>query len=62
MEKLPDDRVTTELVWNWDGKLRSGTKGTDTIELRYDPLGNRVSKTVNESGGSILLIFQANCP
>lgn len=50
MTKLPDDSVTTELVWNWDGKLRSATKGGTTINLKYDPMGNRIYKNSSEAG------------
>ncbi len=39
----------TSLTWNWDGKLRSATKGTTTINLKYDPDGNRIYK---DSGGT----------
>jgi len=35
---------------NWDNKLRSGTKGADSIALKYDPMGNRVFKDSNEAG------------
>jgi len=31
-------------VYNWDGRLRSGQRGDDSINLRYDPAGNRVWK------------------
>jgi len=41
--------VTASLEYNHDGKLRSGTVGSDTIDLKYDPRGSRVYKesTVN---------------
>ncbi len=48
LTKLPDDSVTAELVWNWDGKLRSATKGSTTINLKYDMAGNRITKDVND--------------
>jgi RHS repeat-associated protein len=32
------------LVYNWDGKLRSATKAGTTINLKYDPYGNRIYK------------------
>ncbi len=35
------------LVYNWDGKLRSATKGGTTINLKYDPAGNRIYKETN---------------
>ena len=34
----------TTLQYNWDNKLRSATKGTKSISLRYDPGGNRIWK------------------
>jgi len=40
----------TTLTYNWDGKLRHGQKGASTtIDIRYDPAGNRIYKdsTVN---------------
>ena len=39
----------TEVEWNWNGKLRSGTKGNNSIEVKYDPMGNRVFKDSNET-------------
>lgn len=62
MTNLPYSGITTELVWNWDGKLRSGTKDTDTIELQYDPMGNRVSKTVNESERKYIVDVSGKLP
>jgi len=47
MTNLPYSGITTQLVWNWDGELQSATKGADSIALKYDPMGNRVSKTAN---------------
>jgi len=34
----------TTLQYNWDNKLRSATKGTKSISIRYDPGGNRIWK------------------
>ena len=34
----------TTLEYNWDNMLRSGTKGTESLSLKYDPDGNRVKK------------------
>ena len=48
MESASGDN--TELWWNWDGKLRSATKGTKNISIKYDPMGNRVLKDSNEAG------------
>jgi YD repeat-containing protein len=36
--------VDTTLVYNWDNKLRSAAKGGTTINLKYDPAGNRTYK------------------
>jgi hypothetical protein len=40
----------TTLAYNWENKLRSATKGTKSISLRYDPDGNRIFKNSSESG------------
>ncbi len=37
-------------AYNWDGKLRGATIGSDSISLKYDPMGNRVYKQVVEPG------------
>ena len=29
-------------MYNWDGKLRKGTIDGNSIELKYDPAGNRI--------------------
>jgi len=42
--------IGTSLVWNWDNKLRSATKGTKSISLKYDPSGNRICKNSSETG------------
>jgi RHS repeat-associated protein len=39
----------TSFVWNWEGQLRQATKGSTTINLKYDPAGNRIAKDVNVS-------------
>ena len=36
--------IDTTLQYNWDNKLRSATKGTKSISIRYDPGGNRIWK------------------
>jgi RHS repeat-associated protein len=46
MTNLPSTG-TSQAVWNWDGKMRSATMGSDTISLKYDPMGNRVLRTAN---------------
>lgn len=50
MTKLPDDSVSTSLVWNWDNKLRSATNGTKSVSLKYDPSGNRIVRNSSEAG------------
>lgn len=40
-------------AWNWDGKLRSGSKGINSIAVKYDPMGNRIWKySYNGTTGS----------
>ena len=36
--------ITADLVYNWDNKLQSGTVGSDSVSIKYDPYGNRVYK------------------
>ncbi len=36
-------------IWNWDNKLRSATKSSTTIDMRYDPMGNRIFKQVGST-------------
>jgi hypothetical protein len=35
---------------DWDNKLRQAAKGTETINLKYDPQGNRVFKGSSANG------------
>jgi RHS repeat-associated protein len=49
MKTLPTTD-TNSLVYNWDGKLRSAQKGSNTINVRYDPAGNRIRKDSSVSG------------
>jgi len=49
MKNLPVSDAN-ELVYNWDNKLRSAQKGSGTISLRYDPLGNRIWKNSSSAG------------
>lgn len=35
----------TTLEYNFDNKLRHAQKGADTIDLKYDPMGNRIWKS-----------------
>ncbi len=44
MRNLPVSGVTTELAYNWDNKLRHGQYDNLTIDLKYDPSGNRIWK------------------
>jgi RHS repeat-associated protein len=70
MNNLPYSGITTQLVWNWDGKLQSATKGADSIALKYDPMGNRVFKgsavngnrkyVVDVSGGLPTILMEIN--
>ncbi|MBN1796533.1 MAG: PKD domain-containing protein, partial [Sedimentisphaerales bacterium] len=41
---LVDGLSSISFEWNWENKLRKATIGSDTIELKYDPMGNRVWK------------------
>jgi RHS repeat-associated protein len=44
--KLPTTSSNDTIEYNWDNKLRKACKGSDSIHVKYDPMGNRVSKTV----------------
>ena len=48
--QLTTGASSESLVYNWDGKLRSATKGTKSVSLKYDPSGNRIKKTSSVSG------------
>ncbi len=41
--------LSRSLTYNWDSKLRSVTFGSTTVDLRYDPDGNRVLRSVTNS-------------
>ena len=41
---------TIDFEYNWDGKLRNATIGSDSIALKYDPMGNRVIKNSTING------------
>ena len=49
MKNLPVND-TNSLVYNWDNKLRSAQKGSNTISLKYDPAGNRIYKNSSSVG------------
>jgi len=36
--------VSATLVYNWDNRLRYGEYGNTSIDIKYDPLGNRIWK------------------
>lgn len=40
----------TSCAYNWDNKLRSASKGGATINLKYDPMGNRIYKASSIAG------------
>ncbi len=42
--------VGATLTYNWDNKLRQATKDTATINLKYDPQGNRIFKGSSANG------------
>jgi len=41
---------TNSIEYNWDNKLRSATKGSKSIDVKYDPAGNRIWKNSSEDG------------
>ncbi len=43
--KLPTSNANDTIEYNWDNKLRSASKGPDSITVKYDPMGNRVYKS-----------------
>ncbi|MFA5239684.1 MAG: RHS repeat-associated core domain-containing protein [Phycisphaerae bacterium] len=58
-----DEPQATSHVWNWDGKLRSATKGSKNISLKYDPLGNRVIKNSSVNGSRKYVVdISSNLP
>jgi hypothetical protein len=40
----------TNFVYNWDNKLRHAEAQYNTIDLKYDPMGNRVYKASSTQG------------
>ena len=45
--------TTLTYTFNWDNKLRKAEwPGNNSIELKYDPLGNRVYKKSTASGSA----------
>ena len=47
---------TIDFEYNWDGKLRNAAIGSDSIELKYDPMGNRVYKTSTINGNKRYIV------
>jgi RHS repeat-associated protein len=48
--ELFDSSSDTTMEYNWDNKLKSATKGAESIALKYDPLGNRIWKSSGSAG------------
>lgn len=42
------DGVSVDFVYNWDKKLRSAAIGSDSIALKYGPMGNRIWKEYDD--------------
>ena len=40
--KLPTSGANDTIKYNWDNRMRSASKGSDSIAVKYDPMGNRV--------------------
>ncbi|MBN1787343.1 MAG: RHS repeat-associated core domain-containing protein, partial [Sedimentisphaerales bacterium] len=58
---LKDASTPVTLEYNWDNKLRKaiveqGTANEETIELRYDPAGNRIAKDSTIAGDSKYIV------
>ncbi|MHB9071736.1 MAG: LamG-like jellyroll fold domain-containing protein [Sedimentisphaerales bacterium] len=41
---------TIDFEYNWDGKLRSAVIGANSVNIKYDPMGNRVFKNSSTQG------------
>jgi RHS repeat-associated protein len=48
--QLIEGQDSAEYTYNWDNKLRSAVKGSTSINLKYDPMGNRIYKNSSEAG------------
>jgi len=48
------------LEYNWEGKLRSATGGSDSISLKYDPLGNRENSQFWIQDDCTIIAFEKN--
>jgi RHS repeat-associated protein len=42
---LKDASTSMNLEYNWDNKLQSAVAGANTIDIKYDPAGNRIYKS-----------------
>ena len=51
-----DETADTNLIYNWDNKLRSAAYGPNTISIKYDPMGNRVIKNSSAIGNRKYII------
>ncbi len=50
MKSLPLAKTNRFLMYDWDNKLRSGTLGSNSMNIKYDPDGNKIRKESNISG------------
>ncbi|MBN1787656.1 MAG: RHS repeat-associated core domain-containing protein, partial [Sedimentisphaerales bacterium] len=50
---LKDASTPVTLEYNWDNKLRHAEVGSDYIDIRYDPAGNRIYKSSETSVSSV---------
>lgn len=48
--------LTASLVYNWDGKLRSATSGSNSLSCKYDPDGNRIYKNSTADGSQKYIV------
>ncbi len=47
---------TIDFEYNWDGKLRNAVVDSDSIDLKYDPMGNRVQKSSSAQGNQRYIV------
>ena len=55
--KLPTSSANDTIEYNWDNKLRSASKGSDSITVKYDPMGNRVYKSSYDGSSTTVQKF-----
>jgi RHS repeat-associated protein len=48
--KLPTNSDDDTVSWNYDNKLKAAQKGTSSITVKYDPMGNRVFRQSTVGG------------